>query len=433
MQVNFPISHINPLRCTALRILCRSVVIALTFLGHECFSTVKPNPSVQVKVVDNKSTGDFKVLRKLVTGLGYNEHPKYPGCTGFIGWESVTRLSNGEMLCSFSAGYWHVSFPTPWDIKPELLTNWQKVGFPKSIDAPTGGRTLWCRSHDDGKTWTQPVTLIDTPGDDRHPVIVENLDGSLLCAFFVIDNWYGYDAPPKGQNKNSRVATVRSTDKGKTWSHPVFMPSPFKYYDRMCGKPVVLPNGHLLLPTYGMPKYGGYEELGVYRSEDSGTTWKFVSQLKAKLKALDEPALPLAHDGSLVMIARPDGEVAFSKDMGNSWSPPELTGIAMVAPCLLTLKDGTIVCLFGWGPTGGIQMMWSDDHGRTWITPAKDRGFPIDNSAYDYAIGCEMPDNSIYLVYYDPCGDQTRTAIWSLRVKIRPDRKGIDILSPQEL
>ena len=102
----------------------------------------------------------------------------------------------------------------------------------------------------------------------------------------------------------------------------------------------------------------------------------------------------------------------------------------MDAPCLVTLKDGTIVCIFGWGATAGIQMMWSDDHGRTWITPAKDRGFKIDDSTYTYAIGCEMPDNSIYLVYYDPRGDQTRTAILSLRVRIRPDRQGIEILPP---
>ena len=206
------------------------------------------------------------------------------------------------------------------------------------------------------------------------------------------------------------------------------MPSPFKYYDRMCGKPVVLPNGHLLLPTYGMDAWNAPVELGVYRSEDSGQSWRFVSRLKAAKKELDEPALALASDGTLVMIARPDGEIAFSRDEGRSWTAPQLTGIAMDAPCLLTLHDGTIVCLFGWGATGGIQLMWSDDNGHTWITPAPDRGFKIDDSAYVYVIGCEMPDGSLYLVYYDPCGDQTKTAIWSVRVHIRKDRHGIDIL-----
>ena len=100
----------------------------------------------------------------------------------------------------------------------------------------------------------------------------------------------------------------------------------------------------------------------------------------------------------------------------------------MVAPGLMTLKDGTIVCIFGYGGTGRLQIMWSDDHGRTWTVPAADRGFPLDNSVYVYGIGTEMSDGSIYIVYYDPAGKQRKTAIWGLRVKIRADRQGIDLL-----
>ncbi len=368
----------------------------------------------------------------MITGPGVNEHPAYPGCTGFVGWESVVRRRHGELLCSFSAGYWHVSPPTPLDLEPNTLRSWMAGGFPADAVAPTGGRALVCRSQDGGKTWSRPVTLVDTPGDDRHPVIVELLDGTLVCVFFVIDNWYGYDAPPRGRNKNSRVASIRSTDGGETWSSPVYMPSPFKYYDRMCGKPVVLPTGNLLLPTYGMDERGKPVELGVYRSDDLGKSWKFVSRLKAKTKELDEPALCRADDGTLVMIARPDGEVAFSDDEGQSWTGPQAFGIQMDAPCLLNLKDGTIACLFGWGATGGIQLMWSDDRGYTWTTPAPDRGFKIDDSVYVYAVGAEMPDGSIYIVYYDPHGNQTKTAIWSVRIRIRNDRQGIDILPVRE-
>jgi hypothetical protein len=383
---------------------------------------------VTVRVVTDNSTGDIANCRKMITGPGVNEHPPYPGCTGFIGWESVTRLAGGEMLCSFSAGYWHVSFPTPIDLKPDTLKSFQDGGFPIDIDAPTGGRALICRSLDDGRTWSRPETLIDTPGDDRHPVIVELPDGDLLCLFFVIDNWYGYDEPPAGRNKNSRVASTRSEDGGRTWSEPVFMPSPFKYYDRMCGKPVVLPDGGILMPTYGMEAWGPHEELGVYRSDDGGRSWRFLSRLQSSVKVLDEPAITRARSGRIVMISRTEGEVAFSDDDAASWTTPQAFGVKMVAPCLLTMNDGTLVCIFGWSSTGGVQMMWSDDEGQTWTAPAADRGFAIDSSVYVYAIGCEMPDGSIYIVYYDPTNQQTKTAIWSVRVKIRDDRDGIDIL-----
>ncbi len=386
-------------------------------------------PRVATRVVADHSTGDFKTARKIVTGPDTNEHPDYPGCTGFVGWESVTRLASGEMLCSFNAGYWHVSFPTPNDLKPDVLKSFENAGFPTGANAPTGGRALICRSQDNGKTWSRPTTLIDTPGDDRHPVIVELPDGTLLCVFFVIDNWYGYETAPPGRNKNSRVASIRSTDGGQSWSEPAYMPSPFVYYDRMCGKPVVLPNGRIILPTYGKDAWADSpEQLGVYASDDRGQSWSFLSRLKSEDGALDEPAITRAANGTLVMIARPDGKLAFSSDDGKTWTKPQQFGVKMVAPCLMTLKNGTLVCLFGWGATGGIQMMWSDDDGRTWTTPAADRGFPIDSSVYVYAIGCEMPDGSIYIVYYDPRGNQTKSAIWSIRVRIRSDRQGIDIL-----
>ena len=207
------------------------------------------------------------------------------------------------------------------------------------------------------------------------------------------------------------------------------MPSPFRYYDRMCGKPVVLPDERVILPTYGKDAWvDSPEQLGVYSSSNLGRSWKFLSRLKSPDGALDEPAITRARDGKLVMISRPDGRIAFSGDDGKTWSAPVDFGVKMVAPCLLTLSDGTIVCLFGWGATGGIQIMWSDDNGYTWTTPAADRGFRIDSSVYVYAIGCEMPDGSIYVVYYDPRGNQTESAILSIRVRIRPDRQGIEIL-----
>lgn len=317
---------------TALAAVCvASLASGVLILLHATDTAApgeKAGETVRTRIVPDRSTGDIRACRKMVTGPDVNEHPCYPGCTGFVGWESVMRRSGGEMLCSFSAGYWHVSFPTPIDLEPETLKQYQRAGFPLEIAAPTGGRALLCRSTDNGKSWTQPTTLIDTPGDDRHPVIVEMTDGSLLCVFFVIDNWYGYESPPAGRHKNSRVAAIRSRDGGTTWSPPVYMPSPFKYYDRMCGKPLVLPGGRVLLPTYGKDSWtDSPEQLGVYASDDLGKSWTFLSRLKTDDGALDEPAITRARDGMLVMISRPDGKIAFSRDEGRSWSTPRAFGV----------------------------------------------------------------------------------------------------------
>ncbi|MSR84743.1 MAG: hypothetical protein EXS58_17815 [Candidatus Latescibacteria bacterium] len=43
---------------------------------------------------------------------------------------------------------------------------WLKMGMPH-VDAPTGGRCMSIRSWDQGRTWSRPQTLIDTPAGGR--------------------------------------------------------------------------------------------------------------------------------------------------------------------------------------------------------------------------------------------------------------------------
>ena len=52
--------------------------------------------------------------RICITGFDHNRPDLFPGLGDFIGWVGdVTRLANGELLFTHSAGYWHVSFATP--------------------------------------------------------------------------------------------------------------------------------------------------------------------------------------------------------------------------------------------------------------------------------------------------------------------------------
>ena len=155
----------------------------------------------------------------------------------------MTDTEQASVKCS-SAGYWHVSFPTPIDLKPEVLKQFQKAGFPVDVDAPTGGRAMLCRSTDEGVTWSRPMTMIDTAGDDRHPVIVELSDQTLVAVFFVIDNWYGYSAPPVGRNKNSRVASARSQGRREDLERPgVHCPRRLIITIVCAGSPLCCPTG----------------------------------------------------------------------------------------------------------------------------------------------------------------------------------------------
>ncbi|GIT30229.1 MAG: hypothetical protein Ct9H300mP1_22750 [Planctomycetaceae bacterium] len=83
----------------------------------------------------------------------------FDGMGDFIGWaEGIQRLPNGDILLIHSAGYDHVSFASPRD-----------SGQDRWVSGPTGGRSMACRSTDNGKTWSKPFTSLITLDDRPTP------------------------------------------------------------------------------------------------------------------------------------------------------------------------------------------------------------------------------------------------------------------------
>src|SRR5205807_1772173 len=101
---------------------------------------------------------------------------------------------------------------------------------------------------------------------------------------------------------------------------------------------------------------------------------------------LDEQAILRLPDGRLLMVCRPDGGILFSKDEGKTWqeagqmvdnsrrqkksdvvATPNVS--LMVAPQLVLLKDGTVVCICSHPPEGkyhGLYVLISKDSGAAW-------------------------------------------------------------------
>jgi len=141
-------------------------------------------PAVRV-VKDGESKVQPEDCLATLVGPGINQPDPFPRYRGFVGWVSPARLSNGDWVVGFSAGYWHASPPTPFRWPPEAVRSYEKIGMPAGVVAPTGGRAMIIRSTDRGKTWSKPATMLDSPADDRHPAFLEIPNGTLLCSMFL--------------------------------------------------------------------------------------------------------------------------------------------------------------------------------------------------------------------------------------------------------
>jgi sialidase-1 len=402
------------------------------FLALLVFLTSSAEPQrPTIKVLANgESKSKPEDCRSVIVGPGNNQPDPFPGYRGFVGWESPIRLSTGEWLVGFNAGYWHASPPTPLNYSPKTLAEYVKMGLPADIVAPTGGRAMLVRSTDQGKTWSKPETLIDTPADDRHPAFVELRDGTVLCSFFT------YAGEPKNGDPSkepaARVWFIRSFDHGRTWEkQPRRLQTPF-LYDETDGPLVRLNDGSVIVAVNGRAKSGPPDVAGILRTTDRGETWELLSTIKAQ-HDLWEVSVAELHDGKLVMMARPEGDISWSTDHGHSWTTPQTFGFRMFAPSLYVLRDNTLVCLHGsYAPgNGGLRVIFSTDGGVSWIAPSTDHGFLVDN-AYGYGKAMELGDGSLFIAYLATGGHSTQdartNAIRAIRLRVRADHSGIDLL-----
>ena len=90
------------------------------------------------------------------------------GAGGYEAFPDVCRLEDGRLLCVFYDGYRHIAWPNAKIFK-------------------TGGRISGCYSFDEGKTWSSPFVVFDSPFDDRDPSVTVLGDGTILCCFFILD------------------------------------------------------------------------------------------------------------------------------------------------------------------------------------------------------------------------------------------------------
>jgi hypothetical protein len=329
-----------------------------------------------------------------------------------------------------------IAVATVTDVQEKHLTPARQFQGIPGIERTAGGR-LWANwytggvnegpenfvvlvtSEDDGATWTEPVAVVDPPGNVRayDPTLWIDPLGRL---------WLFWAQTYSHKDGNifdgaAGVWAVRTEDPesaSPTWSEPIFLADGI-----MMNKPTVLSNGEWAFPCAVWNNHGGGtvpEDLlakmtsGMVISADQGETFAYRGGADVPKRSFDEHMFVEHNDGSVRVYVRTFYGIgqSVSTDKGVTWSPGEDSGLGgpssrffvrrLQSGKLLLINHKTIE---GEKPARNHLFAWlSEDDGASWVG-----GLELDERmAVSYPDGTQDVNGDIWIIYDHErykCGD----------------------------
>ncbi len=306
------------------------------------------------------------------------------------------------------------------------------------------GKTALFRSYDEGKTWSAPIIVNDTPLDDRDAGIISLKNGQLLVTWFVhpaklyLDRFFKDFIPKSAKDEILRAelgywkesclnpalggSFLRvSNDCGFTWGETVRVPVSSPH------GPVQLHNGSIVY--FGKQMYSDKIKKGslaVFGSGPDAKNWELLSYIDApegfNNDNCHEPHLTVLEGGRLlgsVRVQQSEPHIftvytCYSDDNAVSWSRLVPTGIEGSPPHLMQHSSKAVILSVGRRiPPYGERAYISRDGGESWSeeyilqndAPNNDLGYPC---------SVELQDKSILTVYYQyEKGDTNASFLYS--------------------
>lgn len=332
----------------------------------------------------------------------------------YIGWPSITQTRSGELLVVFS-------------------------GMRDAHVCPFGIVQM-ISSTDQGQTWTDPVTINNTPLDDRDAGILETGQGTLLVNWFTslaFDTEKQYERNPTWRRHAEKLGketrkywlgnwTRRSADGGQSWEEPV------KQLVSAPHGPIELSDGRLLYVGTARPE--GKKIIGVEQSLDDGRSWQLISSIPMNseddIAFIHEPHVVELSDGKLVVMLRySPGDLnqrylrqSESYDGGRTWTTSHPTDIWGYPPHLLELKSGLLLVSYGVRKEPfGEKACISRDGGETWETDREIMINPAMNGDLGYPASVQLEDGSILTVYYQIDKEGEKTCLMSTHWRLKEE------------
>ena len=335
----------------------------------------------------------------------------------------------------FNGGFWQFS---DGELAVGFVRGEADYSDPQTLDHPRvdrdHGEHVILRSSDGGVTWpvSELVSVYTRPEWDDRTRVLKCVEPDKCATYDPRADGYclicGYGIPT--DDAQHVAFTTVSTDRGRTWSDPVLVPS-LDQFRHLGGRPsyVIREDGLLLLTIHGSRENTpGSSYPLVFASADGGGSWRLLAEIDLT------PASPMGimpyplilRDGRILVAVRRQyrnaphayTQVYASEDDGRTWGFLSRVNDWGVPANLTELDDGRLVCTYGYREyPWGIRAVVSEDGGRTWGAEIVLRD---DGGSWDigYPRTLLRPDGKLITVYYFVAGkDPVRhiaATIWEI-------------------
>ena len=315
----------------------------------------------------------------------------------YFAWPTVVRLQDGRLAMVAS-------------------------GFRRKHVCPFG-KVVICYSEDEGKTWTRPTIVMDTPLDDRDAGILPFGENSVMITSFnntkEMQRTWNTEANNPYINGYLDVLNGEEAEKRYLGSTFVISHDGTKTFSDIMRIPVTAPHGPVLMQD-GSILYVGRtfskddkvmetDGIKAYKVYSDGTYEKLgeIENIDPEILSCEPHAIVL-ENGKILVHIRVQNSGYFtiyqseSCDGGKTFTKPHaLLEKRGGAPAhLLELSDGTLISAYGYrNEPYGIKVMVSYDCGETWDTG---HDIYVNGVSADlgYPASVELENGDILTVFY---------------------------------
>lgn len=382
--------------------------------GDETVATVDKNG-----IITAKKTGE-QVLITATLGT------KSASCTFTVGNEGVIYQSEEKL------GY--CGWPTVAKIYDgKLISVWSL----RQTHQDPYGKVVGAISEDNGVTWSEPFTIIDTVLDDRDAGVIFWNNKVIVSTFSVSKHIYLNSGNQEWIDYTNAITDAQEAEALGLKYVIGEMVNGELTFGEIKKAPAFTPHGMIKLAN-GDLGYVGYDNYDIttgvknsrvaFFSSADGETWSKVSEVfgtnEVLVDQLNEPNAIVLKNGKMIVAVRSESGgiyIAESTDDGVTFSNKRalLPAAKSTPPHLMQTTDGTLVLSYGYRSAPyNIRAIVSKDNGESWSNEIELTSGGVDWD-FGYPATIERGNGELLTVYYQKLSaDKKNTAlkevIWTI-------------------